>query len=100
MRLLLIITILLFQKFTVTEQLKKCWSSYVQGRCRKICKVTEMREVLCENGRYCCLNIKEVEARKRITKRPRPKPITYALTLPQDYDTSMENSSYPNPDSP
>ncbi|XP_049725099.1 beta-defensin 127 [Elephas maximus indicus] len=100
MRLLLIIAILLFQKSTVTEQRKKCWIDYVQGRCRKVCKVTEIRELLCKNGGYCCLSIKEVEARKRITNPPRPKPITYALTLPQDYDTPMENISSPNPDSP
>ncbi|XP_023570514.1 beta-defensin 127 [Octodon degus] len=84
MNLFLIIAILLIQKPTVTEQLKKCWGNYVQGYCRKICKVTEMREVLCANGRYCCLNIKKLEERKKITKPPRPKPPPFALTLPQD----------------
>ncbi|XP_016056041.1 PREDICTED: beta-defensin 127 [Miniopterus natalensis] len=86
MRFLLIIAILLFQKPTVTEQLKKCWDQYIQGHCRKICKITEVREVLCENGRYCCLSIVELEARKRITQTPRPKLMTYALTFPQDYN--------------
>uniref|UniRef100_A0A673UQE8 Beta-defensin n=1 Tax=Suricata suricatta TaxID=37032 RepID=A0A673UQE8_SURSU len=85
MKLLLIIAILLFQKPTVTEQLKRCWGEYIQGYCRKICKTSEIREVLCENGRYCCLNIAELEARKKITKPPRPKPRTYAMTFPQDY---------------
>ncbi|XP_020771860.2 beta-defensin 127 [Odocoileus virginianus] len=85
MRTLLIIAILLFQKFTVTEQLKRCWNQYIHGYCRKICRKTEVREVLCENGRYCCLSIVELEERKKITKPPRPKPVTVALTLPQDY---------------
>ncbi|XP_008580900.1 PREDICTED: beta-defensin 127 [Galeopterus variegatus] len=95
MKLLLIIAILLFQKPTVTEQLKKCWGNYVQGNCRKICKITEVREVLCQNGRYCCLSIRELEARKKITRPPRPKPLTYALTLPQDYYPVIETSSNP-----
>ncbi|XP_036275720.1 beta-defensin 127 [Pipistrellus kuhlii] len=91
MKLFLIIVILLSQKPTVTEQLKKCWDQYIQGKCRKICKVTEIREVLCENGRYCCLNIMELEARKRIPKPTRPKPVTFAITLPQDYDGYERN---------
>nr|XP_005569724.2 beta-defensin 127 [Macaca fascicularis] len=84
--LFMIIVILLFQKPTVTEQLKTCWDNYVQGHCRKICRVN----ALCENGRYCCLNIKELEACKKITNSPHPKPATLALTLPQDYVTITE----------
>ncbi|XP_006756788.1 PREDICTED: beta-defensin 127 [Myotis davidii] len=99
MRLFLIIAILLFQQPTVTEQLKKCWDQYIQGNCRKICKVTETRQVLCENGRYCCLNIMELEARKRIPKPTRPKPMTYAITLPQDYDTYVGNYISPKTNS-
>ncbi|KAF6087785.1 defensin beta 127 [Phyllostomus discolor] len=99
MRLLLITAILLFQKPTVTEQLKKCWGQYIQGRCRKICRVSEIREVLCENGRYCCLNIVEVEARKKIPKPTRPKPMTYAMTLPQEYDVYPENDLIPKTNS-
>ncbi|XP_010959265.2 beta-defensin 127 [Camelus dromedarius] len=95
MRLLLIIAILLFQKFTVTDQLKKCWGQYIQGYCRKICKTTEIREVLCENGRYCCLDIMKLEERKKVTKPTRPKPMTYAVTLPQDYYGDEHN--YANP---
>ncbi|NP_001123244.1 DEFB127 isoform 1 [Pan troglodytes] len=90
MGLFMIIAILLFQKPTVTEQLKKCWNNYVQGHCRKICRVNEVPEALCENGRYCCLNIKELEACKKITKPSHPKPATLALTL-QDYVTIIEN---------
>uniref|UniRef100_A0A2K6EK43 Defensin beta 127 n=1 Tax=Propithecus coquereli TaxID=379532 RepID=A0A2K6EK43_PROCO len=86
MELFLIITILLFQKPTVTEQLKKCWDNHIQGRCRRICKITERHEALCGNERYCCLSIKDMEARKRITQPPHPKPPTFALTLPQDND--------------
>ncbi|XP_036100627.1 beta-defensin 127 [Molossus molossus] len=85
MRFLLIIAILLFQKPTVTEQLKRCWNQYVRGYCRKICKVSEIREVQCENGKYCCISIVELEARRKIPKPTRPKPITYAMTFPQDY---------------
>ncbi|EHB17177.1 Beta-defensin 127, partial [Heterocephalus glaber] len=81
MYLFLIIAVLLIQKPTVTEQLKKCWGHYVQGNCRKICKVTEIHEVLCENGRYCCLNIKKLEEWKKITKPPPPKQAPFALTL-------------------
>ncbi|XP_049506937.1 beta-defensin 127 [Panthera uncia] len=99
MKLLLIIAILLFQKSTVTEQLKRCWGEYIRGYCRKICKISEIREVLCENGRYCCLNIVELEARKKITKPPRPKPRTYAVTFPQDYDINIENYSRPKANS-
>ncbi|XP_023075948.2 beta-defensin 127 [Piliocolobus tephrosceles] len=88
--LFIIIAILLFQKPTVTEQLKTCWDNYVQGHCRKICRVNQVRDVLCENGRYFCLNIKELEACKKITKPPHPKPATLALTLPQDYVTITE----------
>ncbi|XP_006154764.1 beta-defensin 127 [Tupaia chinensis] len=99
MRLFLIIAILLFQKPTVTNQLKKCWGNYVQGNCRKICKITEIREVLCTNGRYCCLNIKELEERKKITKPPRPEPPIVALTLPQEYDEIIESSSVPQKNS-
>ncbi|KAL2763876.1 beta-defensin 127 preproprotein [Daubentonia madagascariensis] len=97
MGLFLIIAILLFQKPTVTEQLKKCWDNHIQGHCRKICHITEIREVLCENGRYCCLSIKDLVARKRITQPPRPKPPTFALTLPQDsdiIDTSPTHNTY------
>ncbi|XP_004442563.1 PREDICTED: beta-defensin 127 [Ceratotherium simum simum] len=96
MRFLLIIAILLFQKSTVTEQLKKCWGEYIRGHCRKVCRINEIREALCENGRYCCLSILELEARKKITKPPRPKPMTYAVTLPQDDDTNIE--SYLSPE--
>ncbi|XP_058894811.1 beta-defensin 127 [Kogia breviceps] len=96
MRLLLIIAILLLQKFTVTEQLKKCWGEYIRGFCRKICKTTEIREVLCENGRYCCLNIMELEARKKITRPPRPKPVTYAFTFPQEYYEDEQNYTNSN----
>ncbi|XP_045385472.1 beta-defensin 127-like [Lemur catta] len=85
MGLFLIIAILLFQKPTVTE-LKKCWDNHIQGNCRRICKITERREVLCANERYCCLSIKDIEARKRITQPPRPKRPTFALTRPQDED--------------
>uniref|UniRef100_A0ABI8AEL9 Beta-defensin n=2 Tax=Felis catus TaxID=9685 RepID=A0ABI8AEL9_FELCA len=99
MKLLLIIAILLFQKSTVTEQLKRCWGEYIRGYCRKICKISEIREVLCENGRYCCLNIVELEARKKITKPSRPKPRTYAMTFPQDYDINIENYSRPKANS-
>ncbi|XP_036999180.1 beta-defensin 127 [Artibeus jamaicensis] len=99
MRLLLITAILLFQKPTVTEQLKKCWDQYIQGNCRKICRISEMREVLCENGRYCCLSIVELEARKKIPKPTRRKPITYAMTFPQEYDTYVENYSVPKTNS-
>ncbi|XP_006860839.1 PREDICTED: beta-defensin 127 [Chrysochloris asiatica] len=98
MRILLVTAILLFQKTTVTEQRKRCWSNYVQGYCRKICKATEMREILlCENGRYCCLNIKEMKAHKKVTRPPRPKLMTYAITLPQDYDPLLESYSSPTP---
>ncbi|XP_002930514.1 beta-defensin 127-like [Ursus americanus] len=93
MKLLLIIAILLFQKSKVTEHLKRCWGEYIQGYCRKICRISEIRQVLCENGRYCCLNIMELEARRKITKPTRPKPKTYAVTLPQDDDTFIENYS-------
>ncbi|XP_007523155.1 beta-defensin 127 [Erinaceus europaeus] len=92
MRLLLITAILLLE-FTVTKQLKKCWGEYVQGHCRKICKITEIRQVLCENGRYCCLNILELEARRKITKPPRPKPVTFAYTFPQNEDIYTESYS-------
>ncbi|XP_054430135.1 beta-defensin 127-like [Pteronotus mesoamericanus] len=91
MRLLLITAILLFQKPTVTEQLKTCWDQYTQGYCRKTCRISEIREVLCENGRYCCLSIVKLEARKNIPKPTRQKPVTYAVTLPQDYNTYVEN---------
>ncbi|XP_024415011.1 beta-defensin 127 [Desmodus rotundus] len=99
MRLLLTIAILLFQKPTVTEQLKKCWGQYIQGHCRKICKTSEIREVLCENGRYCCLSIVELEARKKIPKPTRPKPRTYAMTFPQEYYMYGENSLIPKTNS-
>uniref|UniRef100_A0A8C6AS45 Defensin beta 127 n=1 Tax=Monodon monoceros TaxID=40151 RepID=A0A8C6AS45_MONMO len=90
MRLLLIIAILLLQNFTVTKQLKKCWGEYIRGFYRKICKTTEIHEVLCENGRYCCLNIMELEALK-FTRPPRPKPVTYAFTFPQEYYADEQN---------
>lgn len=90
---------LLFFVCTVTEQLKKCWGEYIQGHCRKICKVSEIREVLCENGRYCCLSIVELEARRKITKPPRPKPMTYAVTFPQDYDTNTGSYLIPKTNS-
>ncbi|XP_005604797.1 beta-defensin 127 [Equus przewalskii] len=99
MRLLLMLAILLFHKSTVTEQLKKCWGEYIRGHCRKICKITEIRQVLCENGRYCCLNILELEARKKITKPTRPKPMTYAITLPQDEDINVDNFLSPKANS-
>lgn len=90
---------LLFFMYTVTEQLKKCWGEYIRGHCRKICKITEIRQVLCENGRYCCLNILELEARKKITKPTRPKPMTYAITLPQDEDINVDNFLSPKANS-
>ncbi|XP_003802679.1 beta-defensin 127 [Otolemur garnettii] len=93
MGLFLTIGILLFQKPTVTEQVKKCWDNHVQGHCRKICKIAEMRFVLCPNGRFCCLSIKEVIARRRITQPPRPKPPEVALTLPQDEDITYPSST-------
>ncbi|KAK2495746.1 hypothetical protein MC885_018946 [Smutsia gigantea] len=99
MRFLLIIAILLFQKSTVTEQLKRCWGECIQGYCRKTCKITEICEVLCENGRYCCLNIVEVEARKKITQPPRPKPMTCAITFGQDNDTNTKSYASPKANS-
>ncbi|XP_034861567.1 beta-defensin 127 [Mirounga leonina] len=99
MKLLLIIAILLLQKSKVTEQLKRCWGEYIHGYCRKICRISEIRQVLCENGRYCCLNIVELEARRKITKPPPPKPRTYAMTFPQDEDIPIENYSRPKANS-
>ncbi|KAM5176016.1 beta-defensin 127 [Callospermophilus lateralis] len=93
MRFFLIVAILLFQKPTETEQLKKCWGHYIQGNCRKVCRVTEIREVLCENRRYCCLNIKQLEERKKVTVRPRPKPPTFAATFPPYKDVEITPSS-------
>ncbi|XP_032715264.1 beta-defensin 127 [Lontra canadensis] len=99
MKLLLIIAILLFQKSKVAEQLKRCWGEYIQGYCRKICRISEIRQVLCENGRYCCLNIVELEARRKITKPPPPKPRTYAMTFPQYDDTLLEDYLRPKANS-
>uniref|UniRef100_A0A8C5YGB6 Defensin beta 127 n=1 Tax=Microcebus murinus TaxID=30608 RepID=A0A8C5YGB6_MICMU len=93
MGLFLIIAILLFQKPTVTEQLKKCWDDHIQGHCRRICKITERREVLCGHE-CCCLSNKDIEARKRITQPPCPEPPELALTLPQDEDIKHTSSTY------
>ncbi|XP_073931355.1 beta-defensin 127 [Castor canadensis] len=95
MSLFLIIAVLLLQKPTVTEQLKRCWDNYIHGYCRKICRTTEIREILCPNGRYCCLSIKELEERKKITEPPRRKPQTYAFTFPQVSDAEMETPLTP-----
>uniref|UniRef100_A0A8C0TF70 Beta-defensin n=1 Tax=Canis lupus familiaris TaxID=9615 RepID=A0A8C0TF70_CANLF len=74
MKLILIIAILLFQKSKVTEQLKRCWGEYIRGYCRKICRISEIREVLCENGRYCCLNSLKKKKKKKAPKSALPQP--------------------------
>uniref|UniRef100_A0A8I3RZU6 Beta-defensin n=2 Tax=Canis lupus familiaris TaxID=9615 RepID=A0A8I3RZU6_CANLF len=75
MKLILIIAILLFQKSKVTEQLKRCWGEYIRGYCRKICRISEIREVLCENGRYCCLNIVKNQQYQKANSLPFPLPL-------------------------
>lgn len=81
---------LLFFMCAVTKQLKKCWGEYIRGFYRKICETTEIHEVLCENGRYCCLSIMELEALKNLPEHL-VQSQWHAFTFPQEYYAYEQN---------
>uniref|UniRef100_A0A8C8W726 Beta-defensin n=1 Tax=Peromyscus maniculatus bairdii TaxID=230844 RepID=A0A8C8W726_PERMB len=51
----LLLSLICSHLLQLTEQHERCWHFPVHGHCRKTCRVTEKGQVLCTNGRSCCL---------------------------------------------
>uniref|UniRef100_A0A8P0PBZ9 Beta-defensin n=1 Tax=Canis lupus familiaris TaxID=9615 RepID=A0A8P0PBZ9_CANLF len=69
MKLFLVLIILQFEVPTDTARPRKCFSN-ITGYCRKKCKMGEIYEMACLNGKLCCVNVLELRARRKIAKPP------------------------------
>ncbi|XP_034352613.1 beta-defensin 128 [Arvicanthis niloticus] len=83
MKLLQVLIILLFVVLADGAQPKKCFNN-IAGYCRKKCKLVEISEMGCPNGKYCCVN--ETKNRKYKNHTAVEKPVEFRDELkPQDY---------------
>ncbi|XP_077623030.1 beta-defensin 128 [Crocuta crocuta] len=70
MKLFLVLIVLLFEGLlTDTARPRKCFSN-ITGYCRKKCKMGEIYEVACLNGKLCCVNEGENKKHEKAPKSP------------------------------
>ncbi|XP_020137530.1 beta-defensin 128 [Microcebus murinus] len=71
MKLFLVLIILLFEVPTDGAGLKKCFNN-VTGYCRKKCKIGEIYESKCLNGKLCCVIEEENKTHLKAYKPKEP----------------------------
>ncbi|XP_075384070.1 beta-defensin 128 [Tenrec ecaudatus] len=80
MKLILVLIILLCDVSTERTRFKKCFNN-IEGYCRKRCKLGEIYEVACRNGKLCCVN----EGSNKLYHERQRLP-----EIPQDINASLD----------
>ncbi|XP_013838656.1 beta-defensin 128 [Sus scrofa] len=71
MKLFLVLIILLFEVSKGAARPRKCFGN-IKGYCRKKCRMGEIYEIACTNGKLCCVNEEENKAYQEVAKPPQP----------------------------
>ncbi|XP_023598157.1 beta-defensin 128 [Trichechus manatus latirostris] len=71
MKLFMVLIILLFEVPTDGIRPKKCFNN-ITGYCRKKCKMGEIYESSCRNGKLCCVDAEENKMFQVVKHPPQP----------------------------